>query len=83
MTMNTLWFLFIGALAGAVAGWLTGHKMRLLSDLIVGVIGSLLGRFLFGLLGMPAGGDFGAFLAAVAGALTFLYLLRFVHLGGA
>jgi uncharacterized membrane protein YeaQ/YmgE (transglycosylase-associated protein family) len=48
-----LWFLFIGL----VAGWLTGLIMRgggygIFGDLILGVIGAFVGRWLFGVLGV-------------------------------
>ncbi len=44
---------------GMLAGWLAGQIMKakgfgLLGDLIIGVIGSLLGGFLFGRLGLYA-----------------------------
>jgi len=54
--MDFLWFILIGI----AAGWLAGQVMKgggfgLVGDLIVGVIGALLGGFLFGLLGVSAG----------------------------
>ncbi len=47
--MELLWFILIGI----AAGWLAGQIMKgggsgLVGDLIVGVIGALLGGFLFG-----------------------------------
>ena len=57
--MNFVWFILIGI----AAGWLAGQIMKgggfgLLGDLIVGVIGALLGGFLFGLFGrMPKVGE--------------------------
>ena len=55
--MNFLWFSIIGA----VAGWLAGQIIRgrgfgLIGNLIVGVIGALLGGILFDLLRIAAGG---------------------------
>ena len=43
---------------GAVAGWLAGLIMKgrgfgLLGNIIVGIIGAVVGGFLFGLLGWP------------------------------
>ena len=48
--MEYVWFILIGI----AAGWLAGQIMKgggfgLIGDLIVGVIGALLGGFLFGL----------------------------------
>ena len=51
--MGLLWF----ALIGLAAGWLAGQIMKgggfgLVGDLVVGVVGAILGGFLFGLLGI-------------------------------
>ena len=70
-------------LIGAVAGWLSGVLTKgkgfgALGNVIVGVIGALLGGFLFNLVGISASGLIGQLLFAVAGALLFAYLLRFI-----
>lgn len=77
--MGIFWFLLIGL----VAGWLAGQFMKgggfgLLGDLIVGVIGALLGGFLFDLAGIPVGGLFGSLVTATIGAVILLAILRFV-----
>ena len=59
--MDFLWFILIGI----AAGWLAGQVMKgggfgLVGDLIVGVIGALLGGFLFGLLASRPAGCWGA-----------------------
>ncbi len=55
--MQFLWFLLIGLAAGWLAGQiLKGGGFGLWGDLIVGVIGALLGGFLFGPLGISLGG---------------------------
>jgi uncharacterized membrane protein YeaQ/YmgE (transglycosylase-associated protein family) len=74
--MHVLEFLAIGAGAGWLAGRVVrGRHFGLVGDVIVGSIGSVLGGFLFGLLQISAYGTLGAFVTAVAGAATFLYLL--------
>jgi uncharacterized membrane protein YeaQ/YmgE (transglycosylase-associated protein family) len=72
-----IWFLLIGL----AAGWLAGQIMKgggfgLLGDLIVGVIGALLGGFLFSLLGLTTSGLIGELVMAVVGAIVLLFLLR-------
>jgi uncharacterized membrane protein YeaQ/YmgE (transglycosylase-associated protein family) len=48
-------------------------------DIVVGVIGALLGGFLFRTLGMSAGGGLlGSLLVAVIGAVVLLFLLRLI-----
>jgi uncharacterized membrane protein YeaQ/YmgE (transglycosylase-associated protein family) len=80
--MDFLWFVLIGI----AAGWLAGQLMRgsgygLLGDLIVGVIGAILGGWLFGLLGIAAVGLLGQLIVATAGAILLLLLLRFLKRG--
>lgn len=75
--MQLLWFLLIGL----AAGWLAGQIMKgggfgLAGNLIVGVIGAILGGFLFGLLGLTATGKWGSLITATVGAIVLIMLLR-------
>ena len=75
--MSILYF----ALVGLAAGWLAGKVMQsnksgLVTDLIVGVIGAVLGGFLFGLLGLSAVGMIGDLVTAFVGAIVLIFLLR-------
>ena len=77
--MEFVWFLLIGLLAG----WLAGQIMKgggygLVGDLIVGVIGAILGGFLFGLAGIGAGGLIGQLVVATVGAIALIALLRLI-----
>jgi uncharacterized membrane protein YeaQ/YmgE (transglycosylase-associated protein family) len=77
--MNLLWFLLIGL----VAGWLAGQLMKgggfgLVGDLIVGVIGAFIGGWLFGALGISAGGLIGSLVTATIGAIVLIFLLRLI-----
>jgi uncharacterized membrane protein YeaQ/YmgE (transglycosylase-associated protein family) len=75
--MDWIWFLLIGLAAGWLAGQIVkGGGFGLLGDLIVGVIGALLGGFLFRLLGLTASGLIGELVMAVVGAIVLLFLLR-------
>jgi uncharacterized membrane protein YeaQ/YmgE (transglycosylase-associated protein family) len=78
--MKLLWFLLIGI----AAGWLASHIMKgggsgLVTDLIMGVIGSILGGFLFGLLGLPADGALGSLVTATVGAIVLIAGLRLIN----
>ena len=77
--MEFLWFILIGL----AAGWLAGQIMKggsygLVGDLIVGVIGALLGGWLFGLAGIAAGGLIGQLVVATIGAMVLILLLRLI-----
>jgi len=78
--MEILWFILIGL----AAGWLAGQFMRgggfgVLGDIVVGVVGALVGGFLFRQLGLSAGGGLvGALIVATIGAVVVLFLVRLV-----
>ena len=78
--LDLLWVVLIGILAGWLAGkiW-KGRGFGLFGDLIVGILGSLLGNFIFGIVGLGAYGLIGRLLIAVAGALILLWLLRLIR----
>ena len=78
--VNLLWFLLIGV----AAGWLASQIMKgggsgLVTDLIMGVIGSILGGFLFGLLGLSADGALGSLVTATVGAIVLIAGLRLIN----
>jgi uncharacterized membrane protein YeaQ/YmgE (transglycosylase-associated protein family) len=77
--MDFLWFILIGI----AAGWLAGQIMKgggfgLVGDLIIGVIGALLGGFLFKMLGLTTASLLGSLVTATVGALVLLFLIRMV-----
>lgn len=78
--MSFLWFILIGL----AAGWLAGQIMRgggfgLVGDIVVGVIGALLGGFLFSTFGVSTGGGLlGSLIVATIGAVVLLFGLRLI-----
>ena len=77
--MEFLWFILIGIAAGWLAGQIIkGGGYGLIGDLIVGVIGALLGGWLFGLAGIAAGGLIGQLVVATIGAIVLIVLLRLI-----
>lgn len=81
--------LLVFLMIGLIAGWLAGIVMQgggfgILGDIIVGVIGALIGAFLFGLLGLGASGIIGSFVVAFFGAIVLILILRaLTHAGAA
>jgi uncharacterized membrane protein YeaQ/YmgE (transglycosylase-associated protein family) len=76
-------------IAGLIAGWLTGKIMRgegygFLMDIIVGIVGALIGGFLMThLFGKSAqGGLLYTVFVAVLGAVLLTFLLRLVSGSG-
>jgi uncharacterized membrane protein YeaQ/YmgE (transglycosylase-associated protein family) len=79
MEMNLLLFLIIGALAGWLAGVvMKGRGFGLIVNLVVGVLGSLLGGWLLPLLGVSFGGKSGVFATAFLGAIVLLALVGLI-----
>jgi uncharacterized membrane protein YeaQ/YmgE (transglycosylase-associated protein family) len=77
--MDFLWFILIGI----AAGWLAGQLMKgggygLVGDLILGVIGALLGGWLFGMAGIGPFGLIGQLVVATIGAILLILLLRLI-----
>jgi uncharacterized membrane protein YeaQ/YmgE (transglycosylase-associated protein family) len=74
--MHIIWFLVIGLIAGWLAGMITkGRGFGVFVNLVVGVLGAVLGGFLFGLLGLSAHGFIGSVVMAVVGAVVLLFLI--------
>ena len=78
--MEFLWFILIGLVAGWLAGRLmTGGGFGVIGDIVVGVIGALLGGFLFRTVGVSVGsGLFGQLIVATVGAIVLVLLLRLI-----
>ena len=75
--MDLLYLLIIGVCAGFLAGqFVKEGDFGLVGDLVVGVIGAILGGFLFGLLRISAGGMLGSLITATVGAVALRVLRR-------
>ena len=71
-----LWLVFVGLIAGWLAGMLVGGGgYGVVGDIIVGVLGALIGGWLFGGL-WPEGGLLGSILVATLGAVLLILVLR-------
>ena len=77
--MDIIWFLFIGLISGWIAGLLVeGGGFGLIGDIVVGIIGALIGGSIFTALGINAYGTIGNIIMAVVGAVVLLFLLRLI-----
>jgi uncharacterized membrane protein YeaQ/YmgE (transglycosylase-associated protein family) len=75
--MWLLWTIIIGILAGFIASKLvSGSGKGLLIDLLLGIVGSVLGGWIFTLLGLAAYGLIGQLVMAVIGAVVLLLIVR-------
>ena len=82
--MSIVGFLIVGLIAGWIASNLMeGHGLGVAGDIIVGVIGALVGGLVFGNLGINGNGFWGALGMSLVGAVILLFIIGlFPHRGG-
>ena len=80
MLGGLLWWAVVGLIAGFLAGKvMKGGGFGILMDIIVGIIGAIIGGWVFGRLGgFPFSGMLGTIVVAFAGAVIFLWVVRLV-----
>jgi len=78
--------LIVALVIGVIAGWLAGKILKgtgfgLIGDLIVGVIGSYIGGWLWDVLHLPPVDGFWitAIVSSTVGAIVLLVLLRLIR----
>ncbi len=78
--MEILWMIILGGLAGWVAGLIfKGSGSGIVLNIIVGILGSMIGGWLFREIGITPEGGIGSFIAAVVGAIILLLIVRAVR----
>ena len=71
----------ITLIIGGIVGWLasivmkTNAQMGLIANVLVGVVGSSLGFWIAGLLGLEPSGGILRFVVAIAGAALLIFIL--------
>lgn len=76
-----LWIIF-----GGLAGWMASVIMKnnsnqgTVTDIIMGIIGAVVGGFLMGLVGQPGVNGFNlySFVVAIIGAIVVIYIGRLI-----
>ena len=74
--------LIVTLIIGGVVGWLasivmkTNAQMGLLANVVVGIVGSLLGFWLAGFIGLSSSSAIASWLIAVAGAVVLIAILK-------
>jgi len=77
--MSLLWFLLIGL----IAGWLAGKIMQgsgygVIGDLVLGIIGAMIGGHIFAWFGILTYGFIGDVIVATIGAILLVVLVRLI-----
>ncbi len=74
-----IYLLFVGL----IAGWLAGKIMKgsgygIIGDIVIGVIGALIGGHVLGWMGIFAYGLIGSICTAVVGAVLLIFIVRLI-----
>ena len=77
MLSGLIWTVVIGL----IAGWLAGKVMKgrgygVLMDIVLGIVGGMIGRFVFGMLGLASWNVIGSIIVSFVGALILIWLVR-------
>jgi uncharacterized membrane protein YeaQ/YmgE (transglycosylase-associated protein family) len=78
--------ILVTLILGGIVGWLgslimkTNAQMGIIANVIVGIIGSFLGFWLAGQIGLAEGGNVGRWLIAVVGAIILIAILKLLNI---
>lgn len=64
----------VGALAGYIAGRFMGSETSFGRNVVLGILGSFVGEFLFGLIGIHSTGTFSSFVISIVGACVCIWV---------
>lgn len=78
--MGWLGWIILGGLAGFVANMITHEEGGLLKNIVLGIIGGLVGGWLVELIGGSGVNGFNlySFVVAVLGAILLIYIVRMI-----
>ena len=81
-----MWNLIVTVIVGGIVGWLaslimkTNAQMGIFANIVVGIVGSAIGAWLFGMLGLVAYGASGRWVMSVAGAAVLIWVLKLLKI---
>jgi len=77
MIMNLIWWMVVGLIAGFAAGKIMkGGGYGVVMDIVLGIVGAVVGGRLVGMLGVHAGGFIGTIVVAIFGAVLLIWITR-------
>ena len=80
--MGLLGFLLVGLVAGYLAGlFVKGSGFGALGNIVVGVLGAMIGWTILGLLGFHGSGPIAEVITATFGAIVLLFLIGAIRKG--
>jgi uncharacterized membrane protein YeaQ/YmgE (transglycosylase-associated protein family) len=77
MLMNLIWWILVGLIAGWAAGKIMkGGGYGVVMDIVLGIIGAVIGGWVMGMFGVYAGGFLGTIVVAILGAVILIWISR-------
>jgi uncharacterized membrane protein YeaQ/YmgE (transglycosylase-associated protein family) len=77
MLTGLIWWIVVGLIAGWAAGKIMqGGGYGTVADIILGIVGAVVGGWLLGALGIHGGGLIGTIVVAIIGAIFLIWLTR-------
>ena len=78
MIHGLIWWIIVGLIAGWAAGKIMkGGGYGVIADIILGILGAILGGWVVGALGFGGGGLIWSILVAILGAVILIWITRF------
>jgi uncharacterized membrane protein YeaQ/YmgE (transglycosylase-associated protein family) len=77
MIHGLIWWIIVGLIAGWAAGQIMkGGGYGTIMDIVLGIIGAVVGGWLMGMFGIQAGGFIGTIIVAIIGAVVLIWITR-------
>jgi uncharacterized membrane protein YeaQ/YmgE (transglycosylase-associated protein family) len=77
MLWNLIWWIVVGLIAGWAAGKIMkGGGYGAVMDIVLGIIGAVVGGWLMALFGIHAVGFIGTIIVAIIGAVFLIWITR-------
>ena len=78
--LNVIYYILLGLAAGWLASRILKEKnIGLLGSMVLGVVGAIVGAYVFEFLGISSGGIIGNLVSALVGAIILIYIIRAVR----
>jgi len=78
MVYGIIWWIIVGLIAGWAAGKIMkGSGYGVIADIVLGILGAIIGGWVVGLAGFGGGGLIWSILVAILGAVILIWMTRF------
>lgn len=79
MTHGIIWWIIVGLIAGWAAGKIMkGGGYGVIADILLGIVGGVVGGWIVSMLGFASGGFIWGILVAILGAVILIWITRLV-----